>query len=176
MEVKNLEGLYVDGLRDLYSAEKQLVATLPKVANAASTPELKEAVENHLDVTKNHVDRLEKIFDDLGESPSGHKCVAMEGLLKEGAEFMETVEKGPVLDAALIGAAQKVEHYEISGYGTSRTFAQLLGHKEHAEILQNTLDEEGATDKELTKLAEELVNERAAEQSGKQAAGSGSRK
>lgn len=163
MEVKNLDGLYVDGLRDLYSAEEQLVAALPKVAEAVSIDKLRKAIENHLETTKTHIDRLEKIFEGLGESPKGHTCVAMKGLIKEGSELMESVEEGPVRDAALIGAAQKVEHYEISGYGTSRTFAQLLGYDDHAEILQKTLDEEGATDKELTKLAEQLVNEKAAE-------------
>ena len=167
MEVKNLDSLYIENLRDLYSAETQLVETLTKVAKAVSIDKLKKAIESHLEVTKVHVDRLEQIFDKLGESPKGHTCAAMKGLLKEGAELIETVEEGPVRDAALIGAAQKVEHYEISGYGTSRTFAQLLGYDDHAEILQSTLDEEGATDKELTKLAEQIVNEKAAKPNGK---------
>lgn len=166
MEVKSLDKLYVDGLRDLYSAEKQLVKALPKIANAATTTKLKDAVEDHLKVTKGHVDRLEKIFTDLDESPHGHECVAMKGLIEEGDELLKEVEPGPVLDAAIIGAAQKVEHYEIAGYGTSRTFAELLGRSEHAELLQQTLDEEGETDKELTRLAEGLVNEKAAEKNG----------
>ena len=177
MEVRNLDSLYIDGLRDLYSAEEQLVEALPKVAKAISIDKLRTAVENHHKVTKGHVERLQKIFDDLGEDPKGHTCAAMKGILKEGDELMREVESGPVLDAALIGAAQKVEHYEMAGYGTSRTFAEMLGHKEHVDLLQRTLDEEGATDKELTKLAEDLVNERAARGGSgneKSAMGSGS--
>jgi ferritin-like metal-binding protein YciE len=170
MEVKNLDSLYIDGLRDLYSAEEQLVEALPKVAKAVSIDKLRTAVENHHKVTQGHVQRLQKIFSDLGEDPKGHTCVAMKGILKEGEELMRNVENGPVLDAALIGAAQKVEHYEMAGYGTSRTFAEMLGHTEHADLLQKTLNEEGETDKELTKLAEDLVNERAAK------GGSGSEK
>lgn len=166
MEVKSLDKLYVDGLRDLYSAEKQLVKALPKIAKAATTTKLKSAVEKHLEVTKGQVDRLEKIFTELDESPEGHECVAMKGLIEEGDELMKEVEPGPVLDAAIIGAAQKVEHYEIAGYGTSRTFAELLGKPKHARLLQQTLDEEGETDKELTRLAEGLVNEKAAEKNG----------
>src|ERR1051325_5060450 len=110
MEVKNLDSLYIDGLRDLYSAEEQLVEALPKVAKAISIDKLRTAVENHHKVTKGHVERLQKIFDDLGEDPKGHTCAAMKGILKEGDELMREVESGPVLDAALIGAAQKVEH------------------------------------------------------------------
>ena len=175
MEVKNLDSLYVDGLRDLYSAESQLVETLPKVAKAVSIDKLRTAIEKHHQVTKGHVERLEQIFKDLGEDPKGHTCVAMKGILKEGSELMEQVKSGPVLDAALIGAAQKVEHYEMAGYGTSRSFAEMLGHKNHVDLLQQTLDEEGETDKELTKLAEDLVNEKAAMgQSGREKAGMGS--
>ena len=167
MEVKDFDSLYVEGLRDLYSAEKQLIKALPKMAKAATTAKLKTAVEKHLEVTKGQVERLDTIFSDLKESPEGHECKAMKGLIEEGDELMKEVESGPVLDAALIGAAQKVEHYEMAGYGTSRTFAELLGKTKHVKLLQLTLDEEGDTDRELTRLAEGLVNEKAAEKNGK---------
>jgi ferritin-like metal-binding protein YciE len=173
MEVKNLENLYTDGLRDLYSAETQLVDALPKIAQSINETKLQGAIENHLKVTKKQVERLEKIFDELGESPKGHECMGMKGLLEEGKELMKNVEAGPVLDAALIGAAQKVEHYEIAGYGTMRNYAYLLGHENHAKLLQETLDEEGAADKELTRLAEGMVNEMAAEQDGAKGSAAG---
>lgn len=156
MSVKTFDDLYVEELRDLYSAERQLVTALPKVAKAAYAPELKEAVEGHLEQTKQHVARLESIFEKLGEKPTGHKCKAMEGLIEETKEMIEEIEEGPVRDAALIGGAQKVEHYEISGYGTARAFAEILGHPDHIEILQSTIEEEGETDHALTELSMKL--------------------
>jgi ferritin-like metal-binding protein YciE len=154
MKMRRLDDLYLDQLKDLYSAEKQLVQALPKMAKAATTEELKMGFEQHLEQTKGHVNRLEQIFSALGSSPGRKKCEAMEGLVKEGQEAIE-LEGDPIIrDAALIAAAQRVEHYEIASYGTVRTLANHLGHKEQVELLQTTLDEEGATDKQLTTLAE----------------------
>jgi ferritin-like metal-binding protein YciE len=154
MKMRRLDDLYLDQLKDLYSAEKQLVQALPKMAKAATTEELKMGFEQHLEQTKTHVNRLEQIFTALGSSPGRKKCEAMEGLVKEGQEAIE-LEGDPIIrDAALIAAAQRVEHYEIASYGTVRTLANHLGHKEQVELLQTTLDEEGATDKQLTTLAE----------------------
>jgi ferritin-like metal-binding protein YciE len=154
MKMNSLEDLYVDQLKDLYSAEKQLVQALPKMAKAATSSELRLGFEEHLDQTKNHVARLEQIFSQLGSSPGRKKCEAMEGLVKEGEEAIELQGDAMVRDAALIGAAQRVEHYEIAAYGTARTFANHLGYDDQRETLQQTLDEEGETDKKLTKLAE----------------------
>ncbi|HEX6387375.1 MAG TPA: ferritin-like domain-containing protein [Anaerolineae bacterium] len=148
-----LHDLYVHELRDLYDAEKQVVNALPKMASAAAHTDLKNAFQKHLDQTRNHVDRLERIFNDLGISPMGKECVAMQGLLKEGEKLLQTQADPDVKDAALIGAAQRVEHYEIAGYGTARTYADLLGYDDAADLLQDTLDEEGNTDEKLTKIA-----------------------
>jgi ferritin-like metal-binding protein YciE len=145
--------LLVEELKDLYSAETQLTKTLPKLAKAATNPELKTAFETHLEETEVHVERLEKVMNQLGESPKGKKCKAMEGLVAEGKEIMEEDATPAMLDLAMIGAAQKVEHYEIAGYGTARTLAELAGEGGIAEILQETLDEEGMTDKRLTDIA-----------------------
>ncbi len=145
--------LLVHELKDLYSAENQLLKALPKMAKAADSEELKEAFQTHLEQTQGHVDRLEKIGKQLGETMKGKKCKAMEGLVEEGKETMEEDAEPALLDLALIGAAQKVEHYEISGYGTARTLAELAGEDDIAEILQETLDEEGETDKLLTQIA-----------------------
>lgn len=158
MKLNSLETLYVEELRDLYNAENQLLKALPKMAKAASSPELKQAFEEHLEQTQEHVDRLEEIFDKLGQSPKGKKCKAMEGLIEEGSEILEEEGDPSVIDAGIIAAAQKVEHYEIASYGTVRTFANILGEEDAAELLQQTLDEEGETDKRLTELAEEIVN------------------
>ena len=158
MKLNSLETLYVDELRDLYHAENQLLQALPKMAKAASSPELKQAFEEHLDQTQEHVDRLEEIFDKLGQSPKGKKCKAMEGLIEEGSEILEAEGENSVIDAGIIAAAQKVEHYEIASYGTVRAFANMLGEEDAAELLQQTLDEEGETDQRLTELAEEIVN------------------
>jgi ferritin-like metal-binding protein YciE len=164
MSVSSFQELYVEELRDLYSAERQLIEALPKVAKACSSPELSKAVEKHLKQTTEHAVRLERIFVDLGEKPTGHKCKAMEGLIEEGNEIIEEVDEGPLRDAALIGAAQKIEHYEIAGYGTARTFAEQLGQPKHIELLQATLDEEAATDKGLTEIAMGIINDEAAVQ------------
>jgi ferritin-like metal-binding protein YciE len=158
MSMDSLRELYVDELKDLYSAENQLLKALPKMAKKASSPELKRAFQDHLGQTERQVSRLEKIFKKLGEKPTGKTCKAMKGLVEEGKEIIEEKGDESVLDAALIGAAQKVEHYEIASYGTARTFASLLGEEDAVTALQQTLDEEGATDKKLTALAESMVN------------------
>jgi len=148
--------LLVEELKDLYSAENQLLKALPNMASAASSEELSEAFETHLEQTAEHVARLERIGTQLGSGMTGKKCKAMEGLIKEGEEIMEEDAEPAMLDLALIGAAQKVEHYEIAGYGTARTLAELAGEDDVASILQETLDEEGETDKLLTSIAMEL--------------------
>ncbi len=148
-----LRELYVDELRDLYNAENQLVKALPKLAKAANSDELRTAFEDHLEETKGQVARLEEIFKMLDESPKGKKCAGMEGLVKEGSEVMEEDFEGEVMDAALIGAAQRVEHYEIAGYGTVRTFAEILGESEQVSLLEETLEEEKAADEKLTEIA-----------------------
>jgi ferritin-like metal-binding protein YciE len=162
MSNENFKKLYIDELKDLYSAENQLVKALPKMAKAASSEELREGFEAHLEQTKGQVQRLETIFQSLNESPKGKKCVAMEGLVKEGSEVTEEDFEDAVLDAALIGAAQRVEHYEIAAYGTVHEFAKVLGETEHASLLEKTLQEEKQTDEKLTKLAKE-INPRANE-------------
>src|SRR3954454_11905912 len=168
MSMDSLKDLYVEELKDLYSAENQLLKALPRMAKKASSPDLRAAFEEHVGQTKQQVNRLEKIFKKLGEKPTGKTCKAMKGLVEEGKEIMEEDGDEAVLDAALIGAAQKVEHYEIAGYGTARTFASMLGEEDAVEALQRTLDEEAETDKKLTALAESLVNPEAtsAEQNG----------
>jgi ferritin-like metal-binding protein YciE len=158
MEIDSLTQLYVEDLKDLYSAEKQILQALPKMVKKATNPQLKKAFEEHLRVSETHVERLERIFEGLGKSPRGKKCKGMEGLLEEGKEVMQEDMEPDVLDAALIAAAQKVEHYEMAGYGTVRTYAQLLGENQAAKLLQQTLDEEGEADKKLTQLAESSVN------------------
>ena len=158
MKLNTLKQLYIEELRDLYSAENQLLKALPKMAKGVSSEELKLAFENHLDQTKVHVERLEEIFERLDETPKGKTCHGMKGLVEEGSEILQEDAEESVLDAGIIAAAQKVEHYEIASYGTVRTFAQLLGEDEAAESLQETLDEEGEADKLLTQLAQEIVN------------------
>jgi ferritin-like metal-binding protein YciE len=155
-KTSTLEDLYVDELRDLYSAENQLVKALPKMAKAANSEDLKAGFEEHLKQTEGHVERLEKIFDGLDKSPKGKKCKAMEGLVEEGSEVIEEEMTPEVKDAALIAAGQRVEHYEMAGYGTVRTYAELLDYDDAAELLQATLDEEGDTNKKLMKLAKKL--------------------
>jgi ferritin-like metal-binding protein YciE len=152
---EGLKELYVDELKVLYNAENQLVKALPKMAKAASSEELRQGFEEHLEQTKGHVQRLEKIFQTLGESPKGKKCKGMEGLVEEGTEVMEEFA-GSLMDAALIGAAQRVEHYEIAAYGTACAFAEALGETEQASLLNETLEEEKETDKKLTKLADQI--------------------
>ena len=158
MEMENLQDLFVEELRDLYSAENQLLKALPKMAKKASSPDLQDAFQTHLKETEGHVKRLEQIFGKLGKKPTGKKCKGMEGLIEEGKEMMSEDAEPEVLDAGLISAAQRVEHYEIAGYGTVRTYAKLLGDEQAAKLLQQTLDEEGATDKKLTQLAESSIN------------------
>jgi len=164
MALESLHDLYVEELRDLYNAENQLLKALPKMARAASDPTLRAAFEEHLEVTRGQVDRLDRIFKRLGERATGKKCAAMEGLIEEGKEMMEEDAPPAVLDAALISAAQKVEHYEIASYGCVRTYARLHGYDDAAELLQETLDEEGEADKKLTELAESVINVEAEEE------------
>jgi ferritin-like metal-binding protein YciE len=162
MELNNLRALYVDELKDLYSAEKQLLKALPKMAKNATNPQLKKAFTDHLAQTQGQVDRLEEIFGSLEASPRGKKCVGMEGLIEEAKELIEEDPQEDVLDAGLISKAQHVEHYEMAGYGTVRTYADLLGETRHAQLLQQTLDEEGNANKLLTQLAESSINADAA--------------
>jgi len=156
MQKGSLRELYVDELRDLYSAETQLTKALPKMAKASSNAELRQAFEEHLRQTSEHVSRLEQIFEMLEEKASGKKCLGMEGLVKEGTESMQEDYEDAVRDAAIIGAAQRVEHYEIAAYGTAREFARLLGEDEHISLLDETLAEEKQTDSKLTQLAESI--------------------
>jgi ferritin-like metal-binding protein YciE len=156
-KMDTLDELYTDLLKDLYSAEKQLVKALPKMAKNAQSSDLQRAFNEHLSQTERHVERIEKIFSDMNGSPRGKKCVGMEGLVKEGEEIMKETDKD-ALDAALIAAAQKVEHYEIASYGTARTWAQRMGHDKAARMLQETLDEESRTNEKLTMIAESHAN------------------
>src|SRR6201993_3791807 len=156
MQKDSLRELYVNELKDLYNAETQLVKALPKMAKAASNAELRRGFEEHLRQTSEHVSRLEQIFEMLGEKASGKKCLGMEGLVKEGSETMSEDYEGALMDAALIGAAQRVEHYEIAAYGTVSEFAKILGKKEHVSLLEQTLQEEKETDERLTELAGEI--------------------
>ena len=157
MKLKSLEDLLLHELKDLFSAENQLVKALPKMAKAATNEELKAGFEEHLEQTKGHVERLEEIADMLGKKLTGHKCKAMEGLVEEGGELISEDAADAIRDAGLIGAAQRVEHYEIAGYGTARALALHLGHEEIAELLEQTLDEEKETDRKLTELAETAI-------------------
>lgn len=164
MKLDNLTKLYIEQLKDIYSAETQLTKALPKLAKSANDTVLKEAFATHLEETKMHVERLESIFQTLERSPRGTKCKGMAGLIEEGEELMKEEDIAPdVLDAGLIAAAQRVEHYEIAAYGTVRTFAQRLGYQESADLLQKTLDEEYAADQKLTTIAaaDDGVNEQA---------------
>ena len=156
--LRSLDGLLVEQLKDLYDAESRLLVALPEMAKAASSTDLKRAFQSHLGETQDHVRRLDLVFNILGEGPETTTCEAMKGLLKEGKEMIEAKGDPNVKDAALIASAQRVEHYEIASYGTARTFAERLGHVEAARILQQTLDEEGAADKKLTQIAEDSIN------------------
>jgi ferritin-like metal-binding protein YciE len=157
-KINDLQDLFIHELKDLYSAEQQILQALPKMAKATEHGELRRAFEEHEQVTREQVKRLDVIADELGVDLKGHKCKGMEGIIKEGQELLESNADRDALDAGLIGAAQRVEHYEIAGYGTARTFAQRLGHGRAAELLQQTLDEEGNTDHRLTRIAESMVN------------------
>ncbi len=154
MQVNTLKDLFIHQLRDLYSAETQLVSALPEMATAATSDDLKQAFQHHLDETKRQKERLEQLFSTMGTSPHGETCKAMEGLIKEGKEAIQLHGDPIVRDAALIAAAQRVEHYEMAGYGTVRTFANELGFNDAKSLLQETLDEEGEANKKLTSIAE----------------------
>jgi ferritin-like metal-binding protein YciE len=158
MEMETLKDLLVDELKDLYSAEKQIIKGLEKMTKAASHPELKQAFQRHQAITEKQVERLERICADLDVSPRGKKCVGMEGLIEEAKELISEKPDPDVLDAGLIAAAQHIEHYEMAGYGCARTYARQLGFSAQADLLQTTLDEEGDTDKLLTTLAETSIN------------------
>jgi ferritin-like metal-binding protein YciE len=158
MEIDSLRKLYVEELKDLYSAEKQILQALPKMVKKATHPKLKSAFQDHLKVTEGHVERLDRIFEALGKPARGKKCKAMEGLLEEGKEMMSEDMEDDVMDAALISAAQRVEHYEMAGYGTVRTWAEQMGETAAAKLLQQTLDEERDADTSLTQLAETSIN------------------
>jgi ferritin-like metal-binding protein YciE len=162
MADESLRELLVSNLKDLLDAEKQITRALPKMARKTSSEELRSGLETHLRVTEQQIERLNQAFELLGEAPRGKKCAGMQGLLEEGQEHMQEHEEGPGLDAVIIGAAQKVEHYEIAAYGTVRTWADQLGHRDVANLLEQTLEEEKMTDKELTDLAESMVNPQAA--------------
>jgi len=163
MEMESLQELLVEEMRDLYSAEKQLTKAMPRMAKKASNPQLKKAFETHLRETELQIERLEKIFEKLGKKPTGKKCAAMEGLIEEAKDMMGEDMEDDVMDAALISSFQKDTAYEIASYGTVRTWAQLLGDDQLAKTLQQTLDEEGKTDKLLTEMAESSINIEAAQ-------------
>ena len=158
MQMDNLQELLVEEMRDVYHAEGQLLKALPKMAKKATNPKLKKAFETHLRETEVQIQRLEQAFEKLGEKARGKKCHGMEGLIEEGKEMMSEDMDDDVMDAALISAAQKVEHYEIASYGTLRTWANLMGLRDVERLLQQNLDEEGKTDKLLTQLAESEIN------------------
>ena len=162
MEMDNLEKLWVEELKDLYDPEKQITEALPKMVKAAETPELRQAFEHHLEQTEEHVQRLEEVLEELDIADHGKNCKGMQGLLKEGEEMMKEATDSFTQDAALIAAAQRVEHYEMAGYGTVVSYAQQLNRHEIAEMLQMTLDEEKEADKKLTEIAESKVNVNAA--------------
>lgn len=156
MKHNALKELMIDELRDLYDAENRLVKALPKMAKASTSKELRSGFQAHLEQTRGHVDRLAEIFDSLGEKPTGKKCAAMMGLIKEGEEMMQEDFAGEVMDAALISAAQRVEHYEIAAYGCVSTWAELLGESDASALLEQTLQEEKETDQKLTQLSEQI--------------------
>lgn len=157
--MKSLEEFFVERLKDIYDAEKRVTKALPKMVKAASSPDLSSALQEHLQQTEVHVQRLEQVFENIDRTPGRKPCHGMMGILEEGSEMLEKHTPGPVLDAGLIAAAQDVEHYEICTYGTLRTWAELLGHDEESRILQQTLDEEGEADKKLTDLADTINRE-----------------
>ncbi len=165
MKLTSLHALCVKELQDLHSAENMLLKALPKMTKAASSPALRHTIEDHLDKTRMHVDRLDQVFEQLGERPSGKKCKAMAGLLEEGKDVLGQDGNPSVMDAAIIAAAQRVEHYEMAGYGCVRTYAQLLGDREAATVLEKTLEEEKEADRQLTEIAEQYINVQAHESS-----------
>jgi ferritin-like metal-binding protein YciE len=158
MKLNTLQDLLIEELHDIYDAENQILKALPKMSKAASAPELKQAFDQHLKQTQTHVERLDRVFQQFGQKPKGKTCKAMQGLITEGEEMIKERADPAVRDAGLISAAQRVEHYEMAAYGTVRTYARQLGQQQAAQLLQQTLDEEGTTDKNLTMLAESLIN------------------
>ncbi len=167
MEMESLRDLFVDQLKDIYSAETQITKALPKLTKAASSTELQNAFRMHLDQTQNQIKRLDEIFNNLGKNPKGKKCKGMEGLIEEGADMMKEDATPEVMDAGLIAAAQRVEHYEISAYGTARAYARMLGDERSASLLNQTLEEESQTDEKLNQLAEGQINIKAQEKGGR---------
>jgi ferritin-like metal-binding protein YciE len=161
MKINSLEKLFVHELKDLYSAEKQILTHLDKVIDETTNGELKTALSEHRNLTRTHVQRLESIFSGLDHEPGGHKCKGMEGLLKEGDDLLKDTTDSATRDAGIIAAAQRVEHYEMAGYGTARTYARMLEKDDVAETLQKTLDEEADADEKLTRIAENVVNPKA---------------
>lgn len=159
MEINSLEELYVEQLRDLYDAEHQIIKALPKMIDKAESEELKDALNEHLEVTKEQAKRIERVFRNMGEEAKAEKCKGMQGVLEEGDDLIGDIEDPEVRDAAIIAAAQRVEHYEMAGYGTARTYADQLGEDEAADLLQQTLDEEKEADRKLTKLSSEINQE-----------------
>jgi ferritin-like metal-binding protein YciE len=176
MKMQTLKDLYIDELKDVYDAENQIAKALPKMAKEATNEELRAAIEQHLDQTQTQIERLEQIFEELGEKAKGTKCEATKGLIEEAKRMMDDAEDEDVRDAAIIGSAQKVEHYEIAAYGTLRTYAELLGFDEQAELLQETLDEEKEADELLSQIAESSINPEAAseEEGSERSRGTGS--
>ncbi len=161
MKINSLHDLYITELKDLYDAENRIIKALPKMSEAASSQELRNAFQIHLEQTRRQVDRLDQIFQQLDESPKGRKCKGVEGIIDEGEDLMSADSPAAVCDAGLIGAAQRVEHYEIAAYGTVRNYARRLGYEEQARLLHETLQEEAETDKKLTVLADSYINEEA---------------
>jgi ferritin-like metal-binding protein YciE len=161
MKIETMEDLFLEQVEDLYDAEKRLVKALPKMAEAATSTSLRQAFESHLMETEGHVSRLENIFRTLGQDPKSHTCDAMKGLISEGDDVVSDIDPSSLRDAALIAAANRVEHYEIAGYGSARTFADILGLTEAASLLEQTLQEEKEADRKLTQLAESMINEEA---------------
>jgi ferritin-like metal-binding protein YciE len=161
MRIQTMQDLFLEQIEDLYDAENRLVKALPKMAEAATTPELQNAFEEHLQQTEGQVRRLEQVFGELGKSPKKETCEAMKGLIEEGEEIIKNIEQSPLRDAGLIAAANRVEHYEMAGYGSARSFAQVLGLNRSVQLLEQTLEEERSADEKLTKLATQLVNKQA---------------
>lgn len=161
MKFETMEDLFLGQIEDLYDAEKRLVKALPKMADATTSPQLRQAIESHLRETEGHVSRLEKIFGEIGKKPKAQACAAMKGLIDEGDQVVSDIEESPLRDAGIIAAANRVEHYEIAAYGSARAFAEILGLTKAASLLDQTLKEEKAADAKLTKLAESMINEEA---------------
>lgn len=161
MKIENMEELFLAEIEDLYDCEKRLTKALPKMAKASTSPELRQAFESHLQETQGHVERLEKVFSEMGKKPKAEACEAIKGLIEEGEQMISNTEHSPLRDAGIIAAANRVEHYEIAAYGSARTFAQTLGLKSAVTLLEQTLEEEKKADKKLTQLAETMINHEA---------------